>query len=54
MPELIRRLSFTEEDARDGESLLRREWLVTNGLGGFASGSIGGVPAKLVEAGGVA
>nr|MDQ3804959.1 glycogen debranching enzyme N-terminal domain-containing protein [Acidobacteriota bacterium] len=46
MSELIRRLSFTEDDARDGESLLRREWLVTNGLGGFASGSVMGVPTR--------
>jgi len=46
MAELIRRLPFTGEEARDGESLLRREWLVTNGLGGFASGSVAGVPTR--------
>jgi predicted glycogen debranching enzyme len=26
--------------------LLRREWLVTNGLGGYASGTIAGVPTR--------
>ncbi len=28
------------------DQLLDREWLVTNGLGGFASGTIGGVPTR--------
>jgi predicted glycogen debranching enzyme len=28
------------------EVLFRREWLVTNGLGGYASGSVGGVPTR--------
>lgn len=28
------------------ESLLTREWLVTNGLGGYASGTIGGVASR--------
>jgi predicted glycogen debranching enzyme len=47
MSELIRRLSFKEEDARDDiESLLGREWLVTNGLGGFASGTVACVPTR--------
>ena len=27
----------------DPEALLTREWLVTNGLGGYASGTIAGV-----------
>jgi predicted glycogen debranching enzyme len=30
----------------DPESLLTREWLVTNGRGGYASGSIAGVPTR--------
>ena len=30
----------------DPEGLLTREWLVTNGLGGYASGSIAGVPTR--------
>ncbi len=41
---LVRKLSFTEEGA--AESLIDREWLVTNGVGGFASGSIAGVPTR--------
>ena len=28
------------------ESLLTREWLVTNGLGGYASGSVAGVATR--------
>jgi predicted glycogen debranching enzyme len=44
MAELVRRLSFAEAGA--AESLVDREWLVTNGLGGFASGSIAGVPTR--------
>jgi predicted glycogen debranching enzyme len=47
MTELIRKLTFTEADARDEvDSLLGREWLVTNGLGGFASGTVAGVPTR--------
>ncbi len=46
MRELIRRLTFSERDAHDAESMLGREWLVTNGLGGFASGTVAGVPTR--------
>ena len=47
MTELVRRLSFTEEDARDDvDSLLGHEWLVTNGVGGFASGTVACVPTR--------
>ena len=46
MKELIRKLTFSERDAHDAESMLGREWLVTNGLGGFASGTIAGVPTR--------
>jgi len=28
------------------ETLMSREWLVTNGLGGYASGTLGGAPAR--------
>ncbi len=31
---------------QDPEALLTREWLVTNGRGGYASGSIAGVPTR--------
>ena len=30
-------------DARPDEPMPRREWLVTNGLGGYASGTVAGV-----------
>jgi predicted glycogen debranching enzyme len=38
---LVRRLSRPEDDQL--QHLLDREWLVTNGLGGYASGSVAGV-----------
>jgi len=28
------------------ETVLEREWLVTNGLGGYASGTVSGVPTR--------
>src|ERR671927_786820 len=46
MREPVRKLSFTEEDAHDAELMLGREWLVTNGLGGFASGTVARVPTR--------
>ncbi|MCL4813629.1 MAG: glycogen debranching enzyme N-terminal domain-containing protein [Vicinamibacteraceae bacterium] len=33
-------------DASDADALLTREWLVTNGLGGYASGTLGGVTTR--------
>lgn len=33
-------------DLAEQEALLTREWLVTNGLGGYASGTISGVPTR--------
>jgi predicted glycogen debranching enzyme len=32
--------------AADAEPLLTREWLVTNGLGGYASGTVCGIPTR--------
>ena len=46
MSEPIRRLTFGESDTHDAELMLGREWLVTNGLGGFASGTLAGVPTR--------
>ena len=43
MTEPVRRLQWPDPDAADIETLLAREWLVTNGLGGYACGTIGGV-----------
>jgi predicted glycogen debranching enzyme len=41
MPEPLRRIAWPPSD--DPESLATREWLVTNGLGGYASGTVPGV-----------
>src|SRR4051812_47726776 len=42
----VRRLTFSESDTHDAELMLGREWLVTNGLGGYASGTVSGVPTR--------
>src|SRR5215210_6121594 len=39
-------VSFGPEIAADLDSALRREWLVTNGVGGYASGTIAGVATR--------
>src|SRR5688572_16067912 len=41
-PTLIRRIDVAAAQAANARALLRREWLVTNGLGGYASGTISG------------
>jgi predicted glycogen debranching enzyme len=41
MEKLIRRIDLTRRE--EAQRLLRREWLVTNGLGGYASGTISGI-----------
>jgi predicted glycogen debranching enzyme len=41
----VRRLAWAP-GAPDTESLIAREWLVTNGLGGYASGSVAGVATR--------
>jgi predicted glycogen debranching enzyme len=41
MPELVRRVGRDANEASEQE-LLKPEWLVTNGLGGYASGTIAG------------
>jgi len=42
MEKLIRRLNLKGAKAADWNRLLRQEWLATNGLGGYASGTIAG------------
>ena len=39
----VRRIAWPPKDATDAQSVVLREWLVTNGLGGYASGTIAGV-----------
>src|SRR5947209_2297675 len=42
MEKLIRRIDLARARGEDARQLLRREWLATNGLGGYASGTISG------------
>src|ERR1044071_9636934 len=46
MKEPVRKLTFSEGDTHDAELMLGREWLGTNGLGGFASGTLAGGPTR--------
>jgi len=41
--EPIRRLAWPPPEASEPDALVTREWLVTNGLGGYASGTVAGV-----------
>jgi predicted glycogen debranching enzyme len=43
---LVRRMPWSPEQSAHPEALLNREWLVTNALGGYASGTIAGVPTR--------
>jgi predicted glycogen debranching enzyme len=44
--ELFRRMPWTPTDAPDWEPLVEREWLVTNGRGGYSSGTVLGLPTR--------
>ncbi len=46
MEELIRSIPWSGDNRSDVEPLLTREWLVTNGLGGYASGTVSGVVTR--------
>jgi predicted glycogen debranching enzyme len=46
MRETIRRIPWPIVGASDPDALATREWLVTNGLGGFASGTLAGVMTR--------
>ena len=43
-------IQFTKETCGDLDAALRREWLETNGLGGFASGSVLGARTRRYHA----
>jgi predicted glycogen debranching enzyme len=43
MAETIRRIPWSLAAATDPEAYVTREWLVTNGLGGYGSGTVAGV-----------
>jgi predicted glycogen debranching enzyme len=42
----VLRMPWTNADVEHSEPLLTREWLVTNGLGGYASGTVSGVASR--------
>src|ERR1043165_3629933 len=46
MDDWVLRLPWSRESGAPAETLLAREWLVTNGLGGYASGTIAGVATR--------
>src|SRR5712671_3617545 len=43
MADPIRRIPWPVVDPHDPDAMVTREWLVTNGLGGYASGTVAGV-----------
>ena len=46
MNDLVRIIRISEKDLSSPEVLLNREWLVTNGLGGYASGTVAGINTR--------
>src|SRR6476619_3571684 len=46
MDDLVLRIPWPGVHAEQSEALLTREWLVTNGLGGYASGTLAGVATR--------
>src|SRR5215475_10549844 len=43
---LIRQISWSEARTAEPEVLLTHEWLVSNGLGGYAAGTVSGIPTR--------
>jgi predicted glycogen debranching enzyme len=43
LPDPVRRIPWPVLDPDDPDAMATREWLVTNGLGGYASGTVSGV-----------
>lgn len=43
MGDLVIRMPWPGREESGAESALTREWLVTNGLGGYASGTLSGI-----------
>jgi predicted glycogen debranching enzyme len=46
MSEVLQRIPWDTEQHRDPTELVAREWLVTNGLGGYASGTVSGAMTR--------
>jgi predicted glycogen debranching enzyme len=45
-PTLLRKVDLSAARSDTARALLRREWLITNGLGGYASGTISGMVTR--------
>ena len=43
---LVRRIDIAQAQVEHAREILRREWLITNGLGGYASGTICGMVSR--------
>src|SRR5947209_5765741 len=46
MQDVLNQMPWAGKNARELEPLLTREWLVTNGLGGYAAGTVAGVATR--------
>ena len=46
MTDLVRRIAWPGRPTADGERTRTREWLVTNGLGGYASGTVSAIMTR--------
>jgi predicted glycogen debranching enzyme len=46
MPDPVRRIAWPISDPGNPDALVTREWLVTNALGGYASGTVAGVTTR--------
>ena len=46
MADPLRRIPWPIEDRDNPDALVTREWLVTNALGGYASGTVAGVMTR--------
>lgn len=45
-PQITRRIDLAQAQHDNAREILRREWLITNGLGGYGSGTISGVVSR--------
>ncbi len=45
-PIITRKIDLAQAQARNVREILRREWLITNGLGGYGSGTISGMVSR--------
>jgi hypothetical protein len=43
---IVNRMPWSDAESCDPQHLITREWLVTNGLGGYASGTVSGIATR--------